>query len=52
MKQVFTIFFIASDRNWKHLEQQIMKYYTRCVYATASRANNPDISTPTDAELA
>ncbi|CAB4422880.1 unnamed protein product [Rhizophagus irregularis] len=43
---------IASDRNWKHLEQQIMKYYTRCVYAAASRANNPDISTPTDAELA
>ena len=29
-----------------------MKYYTRCVYAAASRANDPDISTPIDAELA
>ncbi|GBC37156.2 DNA helicase RecQ [Rhizophagus irregularis DAOM 181602=DAOM 197198] len=58
MKQVFTIFFIASDRNWKHLEQQIMKYYTRCVYATASDhekcwpevcwiVENPDLILPT-----
>ncbi|RIA80868.1 hypothetical protein C1645_837918 [Glomus cerebriforme] len=35
---------IASDRNWKHLEQPIMSYYIR--------SSNSDTSTPTDKELA
>ncbi|CAG8610800.1 11621_t:CDS:10, partial [Funneliformis caledonium] len=43
---------IASDRNWKHLEQSIMKYYTRCIYAASVRANNSEIPTLTDKELA
>src|SRR6266542_2321562 len=43
---------IASDCNWKHFEQPIMKYYTRCVYAASTRANDSEIPTPTDKELA
>ena len=42
---------IASDRNWKHLEQPIMNYYTRCVYAASVRANDSETQTPTDKEL-
>ncbi|CAG8542566.1 2139_t:CDS:2, partial [Dentiscutata heterogama] len=41
-----------SDRNWKIFEQPIMSFYTKCIYAASSRANNPEVSTPTDEELA
>lgn len=43
---------IESDRNWKIFEQPIMSFYTKCIYAASSRANNPEVSTPTDEELA
>ncbi|CAG8702995.1 16740_t:CDS:10, partial [Gigaspora rosea] len=43
---------IESDRNWKIFEKPIMSFYTKCIYAASSRANNPKVSTPTDEELA
>ncbi|CAG8547269.1 39847_t:CDS:2 [Gigaspora margarita] len=43
---------IESDRNWKMFEQPIMGFYMKCIYAASSRADNPEVSTPTDEELA
>ncbi|CAG8681797.1 13643_t:CDS:2, partial [Ambispora gerdemannii] len=40
-----------SDYNWKHFEQSIMSFYTKCVYAASSRANNSQVLTPDDEEL-
>ncbi|CAG8852742.1 38647_t:CDS:2, partial [Gigaspora margarita] len=42
---------IVSEKRWKRLEQPIMNFYTKSVYAAVARTQNPDIISPTDNDL-